>query len=38
MHPFDRPYRITPSRATTGDWDSGVYEYDGLPWESSPST
>lgn len=29
IHPFDRPYRITTSGVTTGDWDSGVHEYDG---------
>ncbi|MCP3937680.1 MAG: RHS repeat protein, partial [Actinomycetia bacterium] len=29
IHPFDRPYRITTSEVTTGDWDSGIYEYDG---------
>ena len=29
QRPFDRPYRITTSGVTSGDWDSGIYRYDG---------
>ncbi len=28
-HPFDRPYRITTSGVTSGNWNTGVYAYDG---------
>ncbi|MCP3910608.1 MAG: hypothetical protein GY713_06615, partial [Actinomycetia bacterium] len=27
-HPFERPYQITTSGVTTGNWASGVYQYD----------